>query len=105
MSDFSAERAVESAEALVRRAQVPAAPRPSRPVAPPSLPRGVTFRNQPIETAFSAPRWTLGLLIATAPWWLKVAWRVLMGALVLAMLLGMLTIIGLIGLLQLFWKH
>lgn len=94
MEQFSAARAVEAAEALVRptRAAVPAPPRRSGPKPPPAP---VTLQNRPLSSALPAPRWTFLTLAALAPLWLRVAFCILVCVGALGAFIGALTVIGL----------
>ena len=96
MEQFNAARAVEAAEAVVRSTRSAAvgaaAPRRSGPKPPPAP---VTLENRPLSCALLAPRWTLFMLAAAAPLWMRIAFWILVGVGALGAFMGALTVIGL----------
>lgn len=93
MKQFSAARAVEAAEAIVRPSRKAAvAPRRSAPNPPPAP---VTLQNRPLSSALLAPRWTFLTLAALTPLWLRVAFWIVVCVGALGAIIGALTVIGL----------
>lgn len=95
MKNFSAEQAIQVAEAVARSA----APSTGRR-APQPPPAGVTFEHRPLTCALIAPRWTLSTLIAAAPLWLRAAVLCVAAFAAIGAILGALTVIGLLMMLH-----